>query len=276
MKPIISFVLSAALAITFASCDSPKVSDSNWVQELQQRNPLKDNPDFVSVYFTFDTIVNHYKVSGIFYPTAADNDAKNYNCGVFLYLYNIVTDKEYELTNYNHKSHMFTSSFVSKNICDIIEDLAFNGFSDGDSYVFTYHDEHDTMHWVGYDEPEIFPLKSHAEFQLYDVDFDGQDELLICCCTEVSYQHPMFEVYELNKQGLKKRDLKINSLTRFDLKRKNVFTMVPNESFRQTSFYEYEGCGGGLQLKWHAIVPWESDSITSIPDKNKITKQLQL
>jgi hypothetical protein len=226
----------------------------------------------VRVYFKFDTIVDDYKVSGIFYPTS-DDDAKNYYGGVFMYLCNIVTGREYELTNYDHECHKFTSNFMSKNICDITEDSAFNDFRDGDNYVFTYHNEHDTMHWVGYDEPEIFPLKSHAEFQFYDVDFDGRDELLISCSTEVSYQYPVFEVYELNKQGLKKRNLKINSLTRFDQKRKTVFTMEPNEKLRVTSYYEYEGNGSGnLNLRWHTTDSWKSDSITSIPDKIITTK----
>lgn len=277
MKTFITLALTAVLAITLTSCSNPKVSDLDWMQELelkslQLKSPYLDNPDILRVYFQFDTIVDDYKVSGIFYPTS-DDDAKNYYGGVSMYLRNVVTGREYELTNYDHKSHKFTSNFISENIYDITEDSAFNGFRDGDSYVFAYHNEHDTMHWVGYDEPEIFPLKSNAEFQFYDVDFDGEDELLISCCIEVSYQHPMFEVYELNKRGLKKRNLKINSLTRFDQKRMTVFTMEPNEKLRLTSYYEYEGNGNGnLNLRWHATDPWKSDSVTSIPDKNTTTK----
>ncbi len=254
-KPIITFALSAVLAVTFTSCSRIKVSDLDWKQELevkslQLKSPYLDNPDLVRVYFTFDTIVDDYKVSGIFYPTS-DDDAKNYNGGVFLLMRNVVTGKEHEWTNYDHKSQTFTSAFISKNICDLIEDPAFNGFNDGDSYVFIYHNEHDTMHWVGYDEPEIFPLKSNAEFQFYDVDFDGQDELLISCDAEGSSAHPMFEVYESGRRGLKKRDLVINSLTRFDQKRREVFTMVANEELRQKSYYKYEGNGSGkLKLIW--------------------------
>lgn len=277
MRPFITFALTAVLAITLTSCSNPKVSDLDWMQELelkslQLKSPYLDNPDILRVYFQFDTIVEDYKVSGVFYPTS-DDDAKNYYGGVSMYLRNVVTGREYELTNYDHKSHKFTSYFMSNNLYDIIKDSTFNGFKNGDSYVFTYHNEHDTMRWKGYDESEIFPLKSHVEFQFYDVDFDGRDELLICCCREVSYQHPMFEVYELNKQGLKKRDLTINSLTRFDQKRMTVFTMEPNEKLRLTSYYEYEGNGNGnLNLRWHATDPWKSDSVTSIPDKNTTTK----
>ena len=267
MKPIITFALSAVLTITFVSCMKPKVSDSDWIQELQQKNPLKDNPDYVSVYFKFDTIVDSYRVNGFFYQYYKDKDTKYYNVRVFMYLRNVVTYMEYELSDYDLQHHKFTSNFMSKNIYDIIEDTAFNGFKNGDSLVFTYHNEHDTMCWKGYNEPEIFPLKSNAEFQFYDVDFDGKDELLISCNTKDFHPHPMFEVYELGRSCLKKRDLVINSLTRFDQKRKNVFTMVPDEKLRLTSYYEYEGNGSGnLKLVWYANDPWKSDSITPIPN----------
>ena len=61
MRPIITFALSAMYAITFVSCSRIKVSDLDWMQELEQKSlqlksPYVDNPDLVRVYFTFDTI----------------------------------------------------------------------------------------------------------------------------------------------------------------------------------------------------------------------------
>ena len=40
-------------------------SNASWVQELKQRNPLKDSANITCVYFCYDTIVNDYKASGI-------------------------------------------------------------------------------------------------------------------------------------------------------------------------------------------------------------------
>ena len=61
MRPIITFALSAMYAITVVSCSGIKVSDLDWMQELEQKSlqlksPYVDNPDLVRVYFTFDTI----------------------------------------------------------------------------------------------------------------------------------------------------------------------------------------------------------------------------
>lgn len=268
MKPIISFTLLIVLAIAVVSCSRTNVSVSNfdWKQELEQKSlqlksPYVDNPDLVRVYFTFDTIVNDYKVTGIFYPTV--DDAKNHDGGVFLLMRNVVTGKEYEWTNYDHKSQTFTSAFISKNICDLIEDSAFSGFKDGDSYVFIYHNEHDTMRWAGYDEPEIFPLKSNAEFQFYDVDFDGRDELLISCYRCDLYRPKAFDVYELTNRGLKKRTMEINSFTRFDKNRNRTSTMAHNGP-SQLILHEYESTGrGNLRLKWHTTYQLDGNDIIS-------------
>ena len=59
MKRLIPIFLTVLFACTHTN---------NWVQELKNKNPLKDSTNYISVYFRFDTIINDFEVSGILYP----------------------------------------------------------------------------------------------------------------------------------------------------------------------------------------------------------------
>ena len=245
-----------------AEQDCPSHTTPAWVQDLKEKNPLKDNQKYTSVYFKYDTIVDNYEVRGMFFPSYIDGWF--YESGVIMYLRNAETGEEYEFTDYASDCNAFKSIFMSKNVYDIIEDSAFNGFKDGDYYIFKYHNEHDTLVSLESNEPVIYPLKSQAEFQLYDVDFDGEDELLISYYQGGPYQSTIYDVYELTENGLEKRSLEINSTSLFDANQKTLSTTVSDGSF-QTSYYVYESPEkGALNLKWHIIqrADYDNDTIT--------------
>lgn len=52
------------LLIALSAC----THTNNWVQELENKNPLKDSTEYIRVFFRFDTIINDFEVSGILYP----------------------------------------------------------------------------------------------------------------------------------------------------------------------------------------------------------------
>lgn len=155
--------------IVLSSCTN---NQQNWVQELEAKNPLKDSADVVSVYFRFDTIINDFEVSGILYPTYSPKTGwSEYENGVRLFFYSRKTGKEYIWTDWDNSCSCFQNIFMSKNVYDIVMAEDFNGFHNGDSYIFHYNTEPSI-------EPHS-PILPYAEYQFLDVDLDGEDELLI-------------------------------------------------------------------------------------------------
>ena len=175
-------------------------SNASWVQELKQRNPLKDSANITSVYFCYDTIVNDYKVSGIFYPIYQEeykNDrwgGWSYESGVYMIFHNVQTGKEFVFSKMGKwiSGDDYCEYFLSKNIMDIFSN-SFNGFGKEDAYIFKYHDE------------EVCcenPLLLEADFQFADVDFDEEDELVICNHGGGQRGCNSFDLYDITADGL--------------------------------------------------------------------------
>lgn len=152
---------------SFCACNN-----QDWVRELEAKNPLKDSANVVSVYFRFDTIINNFEVSGILYPSYDDKYGwDEWENGTRLFFRNFKTGKEYVWTDWSEKWHCHKNIFMSKNVHDIVTSDGFSGFHNGDTYTFHYDSS-----------PSIVPssiLFPCAEYQFYDIDFDGEDELII-------------------------------------------------------------------------------------------------
>ncbi len=173
--------------IILSSCTNHK---QNWVQELESKNPLKDSTEYISVYFRFDTIINDFEVYGILYPYYSEQYGWSmYENGVRLFFHSCNTGKEYIWTDFDETCKCFKNTFMSKNVFDIVTAQDFQEFKNGDSFTFKYNAQQS-------EEPEN-PLLPNAEYQFYDIDFDGKDELLL------NYYHggpkgcSMAEIYEI-------------------------------------------------------------------------------
>ena len=143
-----------------------------WVSDLERKDPLKDSADVVSVYFRFDTIINNFEVSGILYPIYSPKTGwSEYENGVRLFFHSRQTGKEYIWTDYSPKWHCHKNVFMSKNVYDIVHSEGFTGFHNGDTYIFKYDSRPSN-------EPQS-PILPYAEYQFLDIDFDGEDELLL-------------------------------------------------------------------------------------------------
>lgn len=166
-----------------------------WVQTLESKNPLKDSADVVSVYFRFDTIINGYEVSGILYPVySPETGWSELENGARLFFHSCKTGKEYVWSDWSEKWHCHTNTFMSKNVYDIVTSEGFNGFCNGDTYIFHYDSS-----------PNIVPnsiLLPHAEYQFYDIDFDGEDELLLNYYHGGPYCSLMSELYNITDTSL--------------------------------------------------------------------------
>lgn len=204
------------ITLLFAACKPA------WVRELECKNPLRDSTRYTSVYFRFDTIINNFEVSGILYPAYDDVHGWNgYENGVRLFFHSLKTDKEYIWSGWDEQCHCFRNIFMSKNVYDIYFTKGFNGFKD--YYVFTY----DT---TPLPEPsnDLYP---NAEYQFYDIDFDGDLELLINYYHGGPYSCTCYEVFEMTDSALVRKEVvnepdiawySLDDHTEFDAKNKTI------------------------------------------------------
>lgn len=125
----------------------------------------------IKINIVYDEPVNGYNVTGVFYPFDADGETGQVelkftpvNGGRTLVFSNVGLHEE------GHPD--WPQKFTGKNIYDR---LFQNGkrvpFVDGETLHCKYHNKN-----VIFEKSQLF---YDAEFQFYDVDFDGQDEFLV-------------------------------------------------------------------------------------------------
>ena len=224
-------------------------SNAEWVQELKQRNPLKDSANITNVYFCYDTIVNDYKVCGIFYPIYQEeykNDiwgGWSYESGVYMIFHNVQTGKEFVFSKMGKwiSGDDYCEYFLSKNIMDIFSN-SFKGFGKDDAYVFKYHDE---------EVCSENPLLLEADFQFADVDFDGEDELVICNHGGGQRGCNSFDLYDITADGLVLKESQ-NEVTWFAFDEYTKFDTInrciiwhATESYCQWGEYIYQADENG-------------------------------
>ena len=194
---VLAIILLASACTKQAQNDVPEKVPSNaqWVQELAEKNPLKDSANYTSVYFRYDTIINDFEVSGIFYPSYFPEygwDA--HENGVYLYFHSLNTGKEYCYTTWDNTCGCFSSYFMSINITNIVSSKPFAGYKNGDAYIFRYNTTIDTI-----SDNSLLP---YAEYQFYDADFDGEEELIIGSYAGGPHGSPCYDIYDMTDSRL--------------------------------------------------------------------------
>lgn len=185
-------------------------SNAQWVLDLQQKNPLKDSANYTNVYFRFDTILNDFEVSGILYPRRVEEEYgwEAQESGVRLFFHNLKTDKEYLWTNMNYEEEAYKPYFMSINVTNIICEKRSKAFKDGDAYIFHY----DTTTYKHSDNS----LLPYAEYQFYDADFDGDNELILGYYVGGSHGSPSYEIYEITDSVLVRKEVEDECCFGFD------------------------------------------------------------
>ena len=227
-------------------------SNAEWVQELVEKNPLKDSINITSVYFRFDTIINDFEVNGIFYPSYFPEygwDA--HENGVYLYFRSLKTDKEYCYTTWDDTCGCFSSHFMSINITNIVCDKPFDGFKNGDAYIFLYNTTIDTTL-----DNSLLP---YAEYQFYDADFDGEDELIIGSYVGGPHGSPCYEIYDMTDSRLvqKRADDGFNSFwldsdSEFDFGNKQIRNTIYEGAYAWGD-YVYQVDETGDIHRWYHV-----------------------
>ena len=212
-------------------------SNASWVQELKQRNPLKDSANITSVYFFYDTIVNDYKVSGIFYPIYQEeykNDrwgGWSYESGVYMIFHNVLTGKEYIFSKMGKwiSGDDYCEYFLSRNIM--------------------------------------------ADFQFADVDFDEEDELVICNHGGGQRGCNSFDLYDITADGLVMKESQnelswfaFDEYTKFDTINRCVIWRAAESAFECGEYVYQADENGDLKLIRHIHYLYDEANDKQIAD----------
>ncbi len=196
----------------------------------------------LTVNIKYDRPVNGYMVTGEFFPF----DEQSETGQVTLTFMSISGEQDFVFSNvgvYESSNPKFPTKFTGYNICEYIFANEATRFHDGDTLVFHYNTE-----------PGLFkesPLYYYAEFQFFDVDFDGKDEFLVNDYYRGKGGNN-YDVYEITPKGLKKKGFKpfdrISNITAFDAKRK-VITDVSHDGVFYSEYTEYKIAPDGNSAK---------------------------
>jgi hypothetical protein len=171
-------------------------------------NGSNDSP--IKVNIIYDEPVSGYNVTGVFYPF----DSKSETGQIELRFTPVNGGRTLVYSNVgkHEAGHPeWPQKFTGRNIYAIVFNDNFKGFKDGE-----------TLHWYYHSAQSSFwresPLLYDAEFQFYDVDFDGQMELLINDYEKARYGNG-YSVFEITPGGLVQKKGKpfdsITNLTEF-------------------------------------------------------------
>lgn len=208
MKHRAVFLLTLLIPL-FLSCGS-NTSKSN--------HPL-------TVHIKYDEPINGYQVDGEFFPFNAQSETGQ----VELRFKSLTGGQDFVYTNVGESEVGYPENpakFIGYNICEYIFADENARFHDGDTLTFHYNTE-----------PGIFkdsPLYYYAEFQFFDVDFDGEDEFLINDYYRGRCGNH-YTVFEITSEGFViKNGYPFNSITnetQFYPETKQVYIRVDEDKF---------------------------------------------
>lgn len=187
----------------------------------------------LTVHIKYDTLVSGYMVEGEFYPF----DTRIETGQVTLRFKSLSGGQDFVYSNVGKNEDgnpEYPSKFTGYNVFEYIFANEDARFKDGDTLVFHYNTE-----------PGVHkgsPLYYYAEFQFFDIDFDGKEEFLVSDYNRGRGGNN-YEVYEITSKGLVKKSFepfdRISNATKFDLKRR-VITNEIHDGVFYSEYTEYK------------------------------------
>jgi hypothetical protein len=212
-------------------CSSKKeyVSDPTpqWVERVN-KIALPDymqRDSLINVYFKYNQTVNGYEVTSRWMPY--DKLAETGNVVINFHH----KEKGTEFQYFGEKYHSFDTDDIS-----FAKD--FKGHKNGDIHYFNYTSPDTIDIYKEYNDNS--PIGYYSSFQFLDVDFDGNDELLISdMCKGRAGNN--YEVYKLSKDGLQKVTyMPLDGLTnmdKIDLKNKTITIYQNDGAYDEAEFF---------------------------------------
>lgn len=213
----------ALLALTvLAGCSQPQ-----WVEKLKRVSmpiSIQDDPQ-IDVYFKYNQIVDGYEVTGRWKPFSRQAETG----AVLLHFRNVETGAEYDFFSPQYHSHDTDEISFAKD---------FKGHNDGDIHFFDYISP-DTADGFK-DRNGKSPLGYYTPFQFLDIDFDGNNELLISDWYQGQAGNN-YEVYKMADNKLKRLDYipldRLTNVDQIDLKNKTITLLLFSGADDDAYFY---------------------------------------
>lgn len=148
------------------ACKNINSADSAWVNALDRVELPTTKDSLIKVYFKYNQLVNGYEVTGRWMPFEPHNETGS----VIMNFRHTTGGQSFQyIENIYHNFDMDKITFSK----------GFKGYQNGDVYYLDY---------ITNDNPDEYkdsPLYYYAPFQFYDVDFDGEQELIINDCDQI-------------------------------------------------------------------------------------------
>ena len=231
--------ISILIALLLLGCKGKQPSNSNinsadyaWINTLKEL-PMK-NDSLINVCFKYNQIINGYEVTGRWMPFDANSKTGR------------------AIINFRHveggQSFYYTEDIYRNFDMDGIKHSdGFKGYQNGDIYHLDYklHDNPDSY--------KDSPLSYYAPFQFYDVDFDGEQELLINDCDQIKGGNT-YRAYKIGENDIELMDYvpfnALNNDVSFDKQNKKIrlhrFDGVFDSSSIVFSKYSTTICNKGI------------------------------
>ena len=221
---IVAIAMCMGVAV---GCYSNKDYAPQWVERLNEI-PLPDymqGDSLINVYIKYNQTVKGYEVTGRWMPYG-----KNIETGdVVLNFHHLGTGNEFQY---------FGKKYNSFDTDDITFAKDFKGHQNGDIHYFNYTSPDTIDQFKEYNDNS--PIGYYSSFQFLDIDFDGNDELLISDMYKGQAGNN-YNVYKLTKNGLQELTYmpldRLTNMDKIDLKNKTITIVEDDGAYDEAEFY---------------------------------------
>lgn len=179
----------------------------------------------IDVYFKYNQAVNGYEVTARWMPY----DKQSETGLVIMNFRNKDTGDEF---------HYFGEKYNSFDTDDITFAEDFKGHKSGDVHYFNYTSPDTLDHFKDFNNNS--PLGYYTSFQFLDIDFDGNDELLVSDMYKGQAGNE-YEVFKRSNNTLQKLDYipldRLTNVDRINLKRKSITIVDFDGAYDKAEFY---------------------------------------
>ena len=175
----------------------------------------------VCVKLVYDKPIEDYEVTADWQPFEVKDCETGY---ITINFHNTSTGKEFQYVNREKFSSYHTDLITSAE--------GFDGYKDGDVYHIEYVTKPNPF--------EESPIDYYLPFQFYDVDFDGENELLINDYYQ-GQQGNYYEVFEITDSGLEAKKYRpfndVDNMMKFDSQNKIITFYTHSGAYFSCSMY---------------------------------------
>ena len=202
-------------------------SAPQWVEKMNEITlpDYMQGDSLINVYFKYNQTIKGYEVTGRWMP------------------YDKLTETGNVVINFHHKEtgnefQYFGEKYNSFDTDDITFAKNFKGHQNGDIHYFNYTTPDTIDQYKSYNDHS--PISYYSSFQFLDIDFDGNDEILISDMCKGQAGND-YVVYKLTKGGLQKLTyIPLDGLTNMDkinLKNKTITIVKSDGAYDEAEFY---------------------------------------